>query len=318
MPDRTNKKLWAEISLITVSIMWGGGFIAVKTALSSGLAPGLINFLRSAIAILIMLPFCLFELRRASRREWLSGILAGSFMTFGFILQTIGQKYTTPSNNAFLTTLNVIFVPFIAWFFTKKKPEKRHIFSAFLSLCGIFLLTYSLSEGLCFGAGDMLVVLCAFFFACHIAYLGKISADCNIKFLILVQMMTSAVFSLVYFLLFDESPAAGADMIQGVCSVLYLGVTSCACFFMQTFAQKHIPAAQAAVFLSMEGLFGSLFSVIVGFEPLTVNLVLGGCVIFSAVLLTELSVGRRKPRLSAKSQMTAVDDDKAASQQAHP
>ena len=39
----------------------------------------------------------------------------------GFALQIIGLQYTTPSKNAFLTALNVVIVPFIAFIILKKK-----------------------------------------------------------------------------------------------------------------------------------------------------------------------------------------------------
>mgnify|MGYP000901448398 CR=1 FL=1 len=282
------KKLLTDGALIAIPILWGGGFIAVKLSLDAGLSPGLVNLLRFSIASVFMLPFCLPGLRLAGRREWLYGFLAGFLLIAGFIFQTVGQKYTTPSNNAFLTTLNVIIVPFAAWAFTKKRPQKRHIVSAFVSLAGIFLLTYSLSQGLRFRVGDMLSVMCSVFFACHIAFLGKISGLCDIRTLTFIQMLTGAVFSLGHFLLLDRASAVPADMGRGLWPVLYLGATACVCFFLQTFAQKHTHAAKAAVFFSTEALFGSLFSVLLSLEPMTVNLVAGGAVMFIAVLLTEL------------------------------
>ena len=78
-----------------------------------------------------------------------------------------------------------------------------------------------------------------------------------------------------------------ADMGRGLWPVLYLGATACVCFFLQTFAQKHTHAAKAAVFFHR----GAVRQPVFGFallEPMTVNLVAGGAVMFIAVLLTEL------------------------------
>ena len=39
----------------------------------------------------------------------------------GFALQIVGLQYTTPSKNAFLTALNVVIVPFIAFVILKRR-----------------------------------------------------------------------------------------------------------------------------------------------------------------------------------------------------
>lgn len=64
--------------------------------------------------------------------------------------------------------------------------------------------------------------------------------------------------------------------------------STCLCYFLQTFAQKHTTPAQAGVLLSTEGLFGSLFSVLLGLEIVSVNLIIGGVIIMASIILTEL------------------------------
>lgn len=287
MQDKTNKKLLANVSLIAVAVIWGGGFIAVEAALKLGLSPGHINFLRSFLAALIILPFCIPKLKNLSAKEWISGLIAGIFMTAGFIFQTVGQRYTTPSNTAFLTSLNVILVPFIGWVFTKRRPQKRHITAAVLSLFGVFLLIYSFTGTLSFGMGDIFVVMCAFFFACHIAYLGKVSSLCNARLLTMVQLAVCSLLSLAYSFVF-EGGFTYQIHFSGLLAVLYLALNSGVCFFLQAFAQKRTPVAQTAVILSMEGLFGSLFSLLLGFESFSLSLALGGGIILFSVILTEL------------------------------
>ena len=41
--------------------------------------------------------------------------------------------------------------------------------------------------------------------------------------------------------------------------------------------------------LGCEGLLGSIFSVLLGYEPLTVNLVVGGAIIFLSLLVMEVN-----------------------------
>ena len=49
------------------------------------------------------------------------GLMAGTANVLAFLLQTIGTQYTTLSNSAFLTTTNVIMIPFMVWVLMKRK-----------------------------------------------------------------------------------------------------------------------------------------------------------------------------------------------------
>ena len=105
----------------------------------------------------------------------------------------------------------------------------------------------------------------------------------------LIQLATAAVISAAVLLLADRNALAAADLQSGLPAVIYLGLFStCLCYFLQTLAQKHTTPAQAGVLLSTEGLFGSVFSVLLGMEALTVNLVTGGLIIMASILLMEL------------------------------
>ena len=83
-----------------------------------------------------------------------AGVLMGIALFMGFSLQTIGLQYTTPSKNAFLTALNVVIVPFIAFLILKKKIGIKGIVGAVLSVIGVALL--SLNGNLTLSLGDSL------------------------------------------------------------------------------------------------------------------------------------------------------------------
>ena len=88
-----------------------------------------------------------------------AGILMGIALFAGFALQIIGLQYTTPSKNAFLTALNVVIVPFIAFIILKKKVGMKGIIGAIMSVIGVALL--SLNGNLTLSLGDGLTLLCA-------------------------------------------------------------------------------------------------------------------------------------------------------------
>ena len=74
-----------------------------------------------------------------------------------------------------------------------------------------------------------------------------------------------------------------------------LGVFStCLCYFLQTTAQKHVNSTKAAIILSTESLFGSIFSVLLGYDPLSAQMVVGGVIILASIILPEFSFGKKE------------------------
>jgi len=286
---------WADASLLLVALIWGSGFIATEYALRSGLPPALIMAVRFWIAALGMLPFQWRKLRAAPRRTLRIGAGAGALLCGAFFAQTYGQAGTTVSNSAFLTATNVVMVPFIVWAFARKRPALRVCLLAAGTLAGIGVLTLRPGGGLTIGRGDGMVLLSALLYALHIAYLGTAALGQDAGLLTLLQMLVSALLSTAALLCFESgAPRAvlnsvlslgGARMLP----VLYLGLfPTCLCFFLQTAAQQRTSAASAAVLLSSEGLFGSVFSVLLGLESWTWRMALGGAMIVACTALTQV------------------------------
>ena len=114
-------KRWLSIGgLILVTVIWGGGFVASDIALES-MEPFQIMTVRFLLASVLMGLMSIPSLRRIEKGELKAGILMGIALFAAFSLQIIGLQYTTPSKNAFLTALNVVIVPFIAFLVLKKK-----------------------------------------------------------------------------------------------------------------------------------------------------------------------------------------------------
>ncbi len=88
---------------------------------------------------------------------------------------------------------------------------------------------------------------------------------------------------------------AACDGVGGMSAVVYLGVFStCLCYFLQTTAQKHVNSTKAAIILSTESLFGSIFSVLLGYDPLSAQMVVGGVIILASIILPEFSFGKKE------------------------
>ena len=284
-------KKWLAIGgLILVTVIWGGGFVASDMALES-MKPFQIMMVRFLVASVLMGMFGLGNRKKAEQATKRTGaikagILMGIALFMGFSLQTIGLQYTTPSKNAFLTALNVVIVPFIAFLILKKKIGIKGIVGAILSVVGVALL--SLNGNLTLSLGDGLTLICAVGFAFQIFLTGEFVKKYPAAVLNLVQMFTAFVLSTISMFVFGETDFQVTT--KGWLSVLYLAVISTTiCYLLQTACQKYVEETKAAIILCMESVFGTVFSIIILHEVITPRMVVGCIIILIAVIISNLS-----------------------------
>ena len=289
MKDSTKKYL-GVLGLLTVTIIWGGGFVASDLALET-LTPFQIMFIRFMIAAVIMTVLGRDSIRTITREEIKCGIMLGAALFGGFALQIIGLQYTTPSKNAFLTATNVVIVPFIAVVIYRKKIPVKSLIGAGMAIVGAAVL--SLQSDFSIGAGDILTLACAVCFALQIFLTGEFVGKIRPTVLNFLQMTTAFVLSGIGLIVtgsFHFAPSTGSLL-----AVLYLGVVSTTItYLLQTVSQKYVDETKSAIILSMEAVFGTVFSVILLHEDVTVRMVIGSMLILAAVLVSEVSFSARK------------------------
>lgn len=284
-------KKWLAIGgLILVTVIWGGGFVASDMALES-MKPFQIMMVRFLLASVLM--GVISRGQRKSEEKLKdragaikAGVLMGVTLFMGFAFQIIGLQYTTPSKNAFLTALNVVIVPFIAFVILKKKIGAKRIIGAVMSVLGVALL--SLNGDFTVSLGDGLTLFCAVGFAFQIFFTSEFVKKYPASVLNTVQMFTAFVLSAISLMIFGENDFQVTT--QGWLSALYLGVVSTTiCYLLQTACQKYIDETKAAIILSMESVFGTIFSILILHEVVTVRMVIGCAVILAAVIISNMS-----------------------------
>jgi len=275
--------------LITAAIIWGAGFVASQLALDAALSASAIMLGRFAIAaVLIFLIFAKSILKNFKRSHLKGGIVIGVLLFTAFFVQTFGLIYSTPSNNAFLTATNVVMVPFLSWGISKQKPKNIFFIAPVLCLIGVGILSIDPTGGFHIMPGDYLTLLCAFLFACQITATGILAPKMDYRVLVFLQLLVAAICSFIAFMITDRN-FSGFARLDGMLALLFLGVLSTsACYFLQTKAQVRVSSSTAAILLSTECLFGSIFSVAFGYDRLTPMLVIGGAVIFISVTLPDV------------------------------
>ncbi|WP_312428519.1 DMT family transporter [Lacrimispora sp.] len=279
------KKRLAIGGLILVTIIWGGGFVASDMALES-MKPFQIMAVRFLLGTILMGLISSRSLKGITKSEAKAGGLMGLALFAGFAFQIVGLQYTTPSKNAFLTALNVVIVPFISFLILRKKIGARGIAGAVMSIAGVALL--SLDRNFSLGLGDGLTIICAVGFAFQIFLTSEFVKKYRATVLNFIQMITAFLLSFISLMAFGETQFHVTG--KGILSVLYLGVISTTvCYLLQTASQKYVDETKAAIILSLESVFGTLFSILILGEIVTPRMLAGSLIILGAVVISNLS-----------------------------
>lgn len=280
-----NKGLWGRAALLGTALIWGSSFFIFKSTLNSIGALWLLT-IRFAVATLVFIAVCWRKVIKMSRRSFMGAVYMGLCMTAAYLFQTYGLVYTTAGKNAFLTASYCMIVPFLLWWFYKKKPGANKFAASVLCLAGIGFV--SLDHG--FGGmniGDGLTLICGFFYALQIVMTEEYVKDCDALPLSTVQFAVSGLVCLVLALLFEPAPEALPR--EAYFSIVYLGVVATAiAWFLQAWGMKYTPSSTATVLMTLESVFGVVFSAIFAHEELTAAALFGFVLIFAAELLNEL------------------------------
>lgn len=285
------KKTTANLLLLLIAVFWGSGFIVVKLLLDEGLGAGFINFLRGAIFALLSLVFFGRHIVKMNGRDFAVGLVAGLCNFGGIFFQTIGVQYTTPSNNAFLASTYVVMVPFFAWFMAGTKPKVKNFVSIGVCMCGMVVLSGILQTHVTVNAGDIYSLLSAVLYAVSIVYLGHKTSQTHFAAVAFMLAAVQAAGGLAYCFITGEFFSPDVNVTAAVGYALYLGVVcSFAAQSIQVAAQKYTSATSAGIIMMLEGFFGSAISVLIGMEPMSPALAVGGVLVMLSIVLAEMDI----------------------------
>lgn len=286
------KKYKGELLMLITALMWGSGFVGMTKGLEHWTVFQLMAG-RFLIASIILSIVFYKKLKLITKSVLWKGTLLGFILFTAFALQTWGLEYTTPSKNAFLTSINVIIVPIIAYIIYKRRIDRFEIIAAGVAIVGIGLL--SLQDSLTINVGDMLSIICAVGFAFDIFYTNVFVKTEDALALTIVQFYSATIFSAISVLILGEVPTSYSK--EGIAIMLYLAVfCTVVAYACQNIGMQYANPTKSAIILSLESLFGTIFSVLLLNELLTGRMVLGCVFIFFAILFAEVKPTFKRKR----------------------
>lgn len=285
-----------KLLLIAATAVWGYSFVVMKDVVEA-LPPAWLLGIRFTAAGIIIAFFLRKQIARIFSIHVLAmGTILGALDFLAFLAQTVGLQHTTPGINAFLTATYCVIVPFVWWIIGRKRPSVSNVGAACIAVVGIWFVSVSASgAGLSLGLGEGLTLCCAFFFAVHIVTVSKFAGYANVLVLTAFQFLCEGVFGLVVGAFTEPVPALDVFTPDIIGQLAFLvSFASVICFGIQNIALAYVPPAQASLFLSLESVFGVVFSVLLYGEQMTLRLVFGFILIFIAILISELFPLKKK------------------------
>lgn len=279
-----NKKRYGKLALFLTAMLWGTTFAIGKIATEVFSASFIIalRFTVASVALLV----AVYPVRNLMNKQYLrDGIWMGATLFLSYILQVAGLALdTSPGKSAFLCTTYCVMVPFMHWFATKKRPKISHVLCVFICLLGIGIL--SLKGGLGMSAGDVLTVLSGVPCAVNIVISAIVCQNKNPLLLTTIELCVVAILAWICVLFTDTFPSEFP--LNAVGGIVYLGLVATAlCLFLQSYGLKYAETSIGGMILSLESVFGVIFSIIIYQEQITLRMIVGFFVIFIAIVLSQ-------------------------------
>lgn len=309
---KANKQHSIGLILLTLTaLFWGVGFVINDQLLDATFydTPSLLNALRFGIAALCLL--AVFNKKiRFNKQILLYAGLGGVLIFAGFLTQTIGLKYTTPSHSGFFTASYVMFVPFIAWMVYKKCPHWVSFVGVAVAVVGLVVLNFKNDDmGMeKMWIGDVLTISCAVIFALQIFWTDYSLKTNKVDFVQMTfwQVAVAGVLFLLYSAIFESKfyTSMSFDISYSWWRLLLVifGGTAFA-YYSQTYAQNHLNATETSLIMACESPIGAFLSMILAIEPFAWQTIVGGVLVITAVILVEVV-----PRLADKKRLLDTGD----------
>jgi drug/metabolite transporter (DMT)-like permease len=275
----------ADLLLFMVSIIWGTAFVAQGIAGQYKVAY-LFNGVSFMLAALILIPFIPKGIRgtKIPKDQWMWMLIAGVILCIATAMQQVGLLFTKVANASFLTSLYAVFTPFLLWISFRERPHWLDMIAVTLAGIGAFLL--STSGRFQVQPGDLIELIGSLFWALHFVVLGKFASKFDSVSFAAGHFFISGSINFMIGLFVEDISILVALPLLG--AILYRATLSIGIgYTLQVWGQKHTPPTDAALILSLEGVFAVVAAWILLNQKLVSIQVVGCLLIFAGVVISQ-------------------------------
>lgn len=273
--------------LVLGTAFWGISFSVTKLAIGH-YSSSTFLFYRFLAATCVLSIIFLRYFKQMDRQSIRVGAGLAIPLVFGIYMQTLGIKHTSASQCAFIAGMCVVIIPVLKLLFYRTAVPSKIWVAAAVSLIGLFVI--SIKDDFKVGLGDVYTLTGAFGFAFYLIQVEKKSATTHLIYTIVPMFATCTL--LTFIMALSDS---GADW-KPESNTFWMGILFCALFstaYMYTISnisQQYISAERIAIIYLFEPVFGAIAAFFILGEGFTYRLLIGGCLIFVATLISELKL----------------------------
>lgn len=289
-----SKNVLGSVLLFLAALIWGSSFIIMKNA-TDFLTPAVLLSVRFVLAAIFLCVLFFKQIKKYPKNKVKGALLTGCCLFIAYYVQTWGLSFTTPGKNAFLTAIYCAIVPFLTWFLDKKRPDIYNFIAAFICIFGIGCV--SLNGDLSVNIGDALTLGAGFLYAVHILMIQKNAEGVDAGAFNAIQFIGGAIVAVIFGTIFEDMSLVSQIQPSIFLQIFYLAFFATAMTMVfQTIGQKNTDQCSASIILSLESVFGVIFSVIFYGEVLTKQVILGFVLIFLAIIISETKLSFLKKK----------------------
>ncbi|WP_185963446.1 DMT family transporter [Flavobacterium gawalongense] len=269
----------------------GVAFVFVKSAVT-GYSPFVFLFYRFLIATMVLSLIFHKQIPKVTNTAIKTASLCGIPLFLSILFQTIGLKYTTVSNSAFITGMVVLLIPIFKMIFYKKKVKPIVWISCVVAMTGLYIIT--LKNGLKLNIGDLWTVACAMALAFYVLQIGKYAHEPSPMARVTIIMVVCTIGSLLGGL---STPGVNwfpqeYGFWKGLIFTSLLGTVYM--YAVQSYGQRFIEEEKVALAYLTEPIFATMAAVFLINEKVTIHTFLGGTLILAAMFLSKIKTDRLK------------------------
>lgn len=275
----------AVVLLTLAAFLWGSSFVGSKICLNAGLFPFEIVFYRMAVGVALLGLVFHGQLRRFTKDALITGVLLGVVTSAIYSCEMYGISMTEATKASFLTSTNILMMPFLYGAFFRVRLQLRSVLAAAVAMAGVWFLSRA-GGGFSLSLGDGLLLFTAFLYAMNSIVVARLGVDSSPVQITFLQLLITMVFTGLMTIVQGVSGNYSKEAV-GALAFLAVGPTLI-CFLIKNYALQQLSPVQATLILATEGIFCALLAAAFLHEILTVPMYIGILLILCGILIEKL------------------------------
>ena len=280
--------------LSLTALFWAGNWV-IGRAIRHDMPPVAMGFWRWTLALALLLPFTLAELRRkwpVVRANWLTLCVLGCLGAIAFnTLIYVGLQYTAATNGVLFNSLSPVFIILLSRMTGGDRISGTQAAGVALSLFGVLAIVArgdpALLAAFQFNPGDLWLIVAMFLWAVYTLVLKRRPPELSAMGFLAAMLLLSLPLLLPFYL-WELWVRGGFRLNASTLPALayYATIPSIVAYLFWNRGVVQVGANKAGLFVHLMPVFGALLSVVFLGERLHAYHYAGATLIFGGIYLT--------------------------------